>query len=128
MNTDEVMVKNSKIEGKGVFALRNFKKGEVILHWDASKTLLKEVSDKMSQNDKKYISFLGGKYIIMQAPEKYVNHSCEPNTTAKNFCDIAIRDIKKEEEITADYAEELPPDTYLECHCGSKKCRGGIRS
>jgi len=47
MNTDEVMVKNSKIEGKGVFALRNFKKGEVILHWDASKTLLKEVSDKM---------------------------------------------------------------------------------
>jgi len=128
MNTDEVMVKNSKIEGKGVFALRNFKKGEVILHWDASKTLLKEVSDKMSQNDKKYVSFLGGKYIIMQAPEKYVNHSCEPNTTAKNFCDIAIRDIKKEEEITADYAEELPPDTSLEYHCGSKKCRGVIRS
>jgi len=51
------------------------------------------------------------------------NLSCEPNTTAKNFCDIAIKDIKAGDEITADYTEELPPNTSMKCNCGSKKCK-----
>ena len=128
MKTDKVIVKNSGIEGKGVFALRDFKKGEIVLRWNISYTLPKGKVEKMSNKQKKYISFLDDKYIIMQEPEKYVNHSCEPNTTAKNFCDVTIRDIKKGEEITADYTEELPPNTYMECNCGSKKCKKIIRS
>lgn len=82
----------------------------------------------MSNEEKKYISFLDDKYVIMQEPEKYVNHSCEPNTTTQNFCDVAIRDIKRGEEITGDYNEELPPDAHMVCNCGSKKCRKIIRS
>ncbi|MDD5066936.1 MAG: SET domain-containing protein, partial [bacterium] len=120
--------RNSTIEGQGVFALRNFKKGEIVLQWDISHTLSEEKVKKISSEGKKYISFLKGKYIIMQEPEKYVNHSCEPNTTAKYFCDVAVRDIMKDEEITADYAEELPPRTYMECRCGSRKCRKIIRA
>ena len=53
----------------------------------------------------------------MQKPERFVNHSCDANTTAKNFCDIAKRNISKGEEITGDYSEELPPNTYMECKC-----------
>ncbi|MBI5415096.1 SET domain-containing protein [Candidatus Peregrinibacteria bacterium] len=128
MKTDQVLVKNSGIEGKGVFAHRDFKKGEIVLHWDTSHTLPKEKVEKMSNEEKKYISFLDGKYVILQEPEKYVNHSCEPNTTAQHFCDVAMRDIQQGEEITADYSEELPPNTYMECNCGRKKCRKIIRS
>ena len=40
----------------------------------------------------------------------------------------ANRDIKKGEEITGDYTEELPPGTYMKCNCGSKKCKKIIRS
>lgn len=128
MKSNNVIVKNSHIEGKGVFALRDFKEGEIVLNWDTSHNLPKEIVDKMSNEEKKYISFLNGKYVIMQEPEKYVNHSCEPNTTAKNFCDVVLRDIKKGEEITGDYTEELPPGTYMKCNCGSKKCKKIIRS
>jgi len=58
---------------------------------------------------------------MMQSPAKYVNSSCEFNTTVKNFCDVAIKDIKKGDEITSDYfASE-----YLKekCNCGSGKCK-----
>lgn len=58
----------------------------------------------------------------MQAPEKYVNHSCEPNTTAKGFCDVAIRNIKKGEEITGNY-EETAGGASFKCSCGSTNCK-----
>jgi uncharacterized protein len=123
MMTDKVIVKKSAINGNGVFAIRDFKKGEVILHWDISHVLTKEAVDKMSNDEKKYISLLNNTYVIMQEPEKFVNHSCEANTTAKDFCDVAVRDIREGEEITADYTEELPANTSMECHCGSSKCK-----
>lgn len=128
MGAVDVIVKGSNIEAKGVFAVRDFKKGEVVLSWDISHTLPKEVVDVMSDEEKKYISLVDGMYIVMQEPEKYVNHLCEPNTTVKIFCDVAIRDIHAGEEITGDYTEDLPPNTSLKCHCGSAKCRGIIES
>ena len=64
----------------------------------------------------------------MQEPERYVNHSCDANTTAKNPCDIAIRDIKKGEDVTGNYSEELIPNTKMKCNCKSKNCRKIIKS
>lgn len=63
----------------------------------------------------------------MQEPEKYTNHSCDSNTKAKNFCDVAIKDIKKGEEITVDYTEALTPGTKMECNCKSKSCKKIIK-
>lgn len=123
MKSDDVIVKKFPIHGRGVFAARDFKKGEVVLHWDISHILSKEEVEKMNEEEKRYVAFSGGKYIIMQAPEKYVNHSCTANTWVKDFCDVAVRDISKGEEITADYSEELPPCFFMKCNCGSKNCR-----
>lgn len=123
MKSDQVIVKKSRIHGKGVFAAQDFKKGEVVLHWDTSHVLSKQEVEKMSEEEKRYVSFLDGKYIAMQTPEKYVNHSCAANTKAEDFCDVAIRDISKGEEITADYSKELPPGFSMKCNCGSKNCQ-----
>ena len=59
-------------------------------------------------------------YFLMQIPERYVNHSCNANTFVKNNSDIAIRDIKKGEEITSNYSDSEPLD--FECKCGSENC------
>ena len=99
MKTD-IIVKKSKIEGKGVFANRNFKKGEIVIKWDTSKKINKKEFNKLSDKEKKYVALIEGKYIVNQSPTKFVNHSCNPNTSVKKFCDVAIRDIKKGEEIT----------------------------
>ncbi len=59
----------------------------------------------------------------MQSPERYVNHSCVANTQVKDFCDVAVRDISKGEEITSDYSEGLLSGFSMRCNCGSKNCR-----
>jgi len=118
----DIIVKKSKIHELGVFAVRDFKKGEIILKWHPSE-LTKEQADKLPEEEKRYIALLKGKYLLMQPSERFVNHSCDANTHTENFCDVAKRDIKKGEEITANYSETASPGERMECKCGSKNCR-----
>jgi len=118
-----IIVKKSKIDKKGVFAARNFRKGEIVLKWNPE-ILKKSEVDNLSDKLKHYV--YGGKvgkgrYFFMQPPERYINHSCEANTKTKNFCDVATRDIKKGEEITSDY--EKDGSMSFNCNCGNKNCR-----
>ena len=121
-----VIVKPSKIHGKGVFATRDFKEGEIVTRWDTSKTLTKEQLEKASPEEKRYITEIGGKIVVMQEPEKYINHSCSPNTKVQNMCDVARRDIKTGEEITGNYLEEGSLEVPFTCNCGSENCKGKI--
>jgi|SRR3989344_2820114 len=127
---NEVEVKISKINGKGVFALKNFKLGEVVIDWSScSEVISREKFLKMSGRDKKYVSFVEEEFIIFREPAKFVNHSCNPNTKVRGKANIAVRDIEEGEEITTDYT--LETDHTLEnasvefkCRCRSKNCEG----
>jgi len=116
----DVIVKKSKIHGIGVFAVRDFKKGEIVLHWKP-KYLPLSVKDTFSDVEKHYIYILEDKIRVMQEPEKFVNHSCDNNTYVIDECDVAIRDIKEGEEITANYDND--GITEFECKCGTDKCK-----
>jgi uncharacterized protein len=122
-----VVVKKSKVQGKGVYANKNFKESEIILKIDDShvvKDVLK-LTKKQNEYDCDYLS--NGKVILMQSPEKYINHSCNPNSYVKTIKDIrkvlAIRIINKGEEITFDYSINGYNDGTFKCRCGSKNCR-----
>ncbi len=122
--TKDIIIKRSKINKKGVFAARNFKKGEEVIKWGHSIINKSEIG-KLDASDKHYIYKVGeNKYFLMQSPEKYVNHSCAANTRVKNCCDVAIRDIRKGEEITSDYGKG--GSVSFVCKCGSKNCRDMI--
>lgn len=62
----------------------------------------------------------------------FFNHSCDPNAGIKGqIFLVAMRNIKKGEEITFDYAMTLcrsknAKPYRLECLCGKKKCRGFV--
>lgn len=101
----EVEVKKSQIHGKGVFAVRNFEKDEIVIKWHP-KVITKEQLKSLTRKQKTYIQKMGSKYYLMQFPEKFVNHSTTPNTFALNDCDVAKRRIVKGEEITTRYNEE----------------------
>ena len=115
---DNIVVKKSKINGKGVFAKRDFKKGEVVLRWNP-KTISKKQFDELAKIDSRYLLKQEDDYFLMQSPEKFVNHSCDPNTKAEHGTDVALRDIETGEEITSSYYSNLERD----CNCGSKKCK-----
>ena len=125
---EALIVKKSAIEGRGVFAGRDFKRGEVVTIWDTSHQLTPEEVKKLTKTELRYVVYLKGKRLLLQPPARYVNHSCDANTHADNFCDVAKRDIKSGEEITADYSETMGADEIMKCDCGSRNCRGVIRA
>mgnify|MGYP001561569113 CR=1 FL=1 len=90
-----LIIKKSNIEGKGAFAPRNFKKGELILKLNLSHPL--KNNEIKNKKDDIYIGLINGRYYLIQPPERYVNHSCSPNVFIKNSYYIAKRNIKKGE-------------------------------
>ena len=127
-NSDRVFIKDSSIQGRGLFARRDFKKGEIVLGWSPSNKYLSEVEIKgLSGGENHYIALYNNRYLLIAEPERFMNHSCNPNTeTRENGVDYALRDIEVGEEITGDYEKE---GTLLgfSCNCGSLNCRGAIR-
>ena len=116
----DVIVKKSKIHGNGVFTTRDFKKGEVVLRWNPEYLPL-SAKDTLTDAEKHYTYILEDKIRVMQEPEKFVNHSCDNNTHVVDECDVALRDIRAGEEITANYNNDGMSE--FECLCGVDKCR-----
>jgi len=120
----DLLVTESTIQGRGVFAARHFKKGEVVLDWSNSPTITPKQVKNLPRENKKFVYYQGDQCILVTVPARYVNHSCNPNTFIQGFFGIAKRDIKQGEEITEDYALENPPNAPIPCLCGSKNCKG----
>lgn len=118
-----VKVRESKISGFGVFASKDFKKNENIITWNP-KIITKSEFEKLPNNAIHYTYVIGSRYFYMQSPEKYVNHSCEANSFTENFSDVAIRNIKKGEEINTNYKNDGMVE--FKCNCGNTNCRGVI--
>ena len=119
-NNQKFEVRNSSISGKGLFAITLIKVNETVVSWHP-KVLSREEADALPVSEQHYLYPDGDKVLYMQAPERYMNHSCEPNTHVVGKSDVASRDIKPGEEITSDYMD-LETENFI-CQCDSKNCR-----
>lgn len=114
-------VRNSTISGKGLFALKPINKDEVVVVWNP-RVLSKQEASKLSEDERSHYTYPDGdKILLMQPPERYMNHSCEPNTHVEGRSDVASRDIACGEEITSDYLD-LETEGF-KCTCGNTICR-----
>lgn len=116
----------SSIQGTGVFANQDFSEGAEILTIDDSHLVTNE--SELSKEDLEYnADYFDGKIIIMQEPERCINHSCDPNSYVKTIKGvrkvIALKPIHKDQEITFDYAVNGDNDGTFPCHCGAARCR-----
>jgi hypothetical protein len=110
----------------GLFALRTFATGEVVLRWDLSQLIPKDEFALLSPAEQHYNHpFDEDRLILVQPPERFVNHSCNNNTEVRNFCDLAIRRISPGEEITSSYSSDESGSRFV-CSCGSENCRGRV--
>ena len=88
----KVEVRDSRIKGKGVFATRPIAKGEVILAIDDSVVIRPDdpVLSKLIGSEPDPCDYLAdGTVILMQEPERYINHSCDPNVYIKGGAEPA---------------------------------------
>lgn len=104
----DVEVKTSSIEGLGIFAAQSFCTGQrirqinVVREVTSTSPLREELGERADHCD-----YPNGKVVLLGPPDRYVNHSCDPNAYVLYECDgcflVARRDIVVGEEITCDY-------------------------
>lgn len=126
----KIEVKESGIHGKGIFSTKNLKKGEMVFIVKGKEKDFFVKSQKDALTGPNWIGIGKNKWIDVAAPAVYLNHSCEPNVGIRGkVIVVALKNIKKGEEILLDYSiTERESLWYMNCSCGSKKCRKVIRS
>lgn len=96
--TMKVLVRESGIHGKGLFAKKKIRRGEVIGAIKANPT----------NKDGPYVLWVSeGEQHHVKGPLKYINHSNQPNAAYyDDLTVVALADIAAGEEITHHYGEE----------------------
>ncbi len=132
----KVKIINSNIEGGGMFATSTIKKKEVVVVWGGTWGIDytdKNGAENARKEGKLVMHWDHGLYSVEvrgQDPTYFINHSCDSNLWMKDaFTLVARTDIKKGEELTADYALWEANENHVmkwECKCGSPFCRKRI--
>ena len=123
-----VEVRESRIHGKGVFAVQGFDPGETILGIDDSRVVDEAHPLDASKGEfEHHCDWLGDRQVLMREPERYINHSCEPSACIVTVDDvrrvIAYRRIHPGGEVTYDYLIDAYGGDEWECSCGEATCR-----
>jgi SET domain-containing protein len=116
-----VIVKNSKIHGKGIFTKENIPKNQLIMVIKGEVISGKECERREIEENNVYIFWNGRYYIdtINTQKIKYINHDCDPNCEVldrdrHSLKLVSRRDISAGEEITMDYGYD---EIYENCSC-----------
>ena len=133
------VIQSSRIDKQGVVATKNIKKGTFILKYKGKVITNKEAeTNPKFQKEDIYMFTLDSKYSLdgdfKSNVARLINHSCNENCEyvdngSKNTIDVlASKDIKKGEELTADYGFAFSKEDYTDyvCKCGSTNCCGYI--
>lgn len=123
--------------GFGTFAKANVKKGDLLLVLSGYVMRVSEEEKLPGSLSDNGIQITEDLSLAISKKEElgginFFNHSCDPNVGIKGqIFLVAMRNIKKGEEVTFDYATTLYKSkrgkSYnLECLCGKDNCRGVI--
>lgn len=131
--SSKVEPRESEKHGRGVFALKNISKNEVIAVFGGH-VMTREERDALPE-DVRYLAlgiddnlFIGPVSVEETDDADWFNHSCNPNAGIwGQIMLVATREIKKGEEITFDYcmscSQRGDKKTLFPCNCGSPNCR-----
>jgi hypothetical protein len=143
MMADLFYIKKSPKYGKGavgLFAKEFIPKGTIMdFRCKNCKTYSKKEFAKLSEKERKFIMEHeveeNGMYsILCDKRMLYDNHSCKANCLSAHLfkkhnrggVGLVVRDIKKGEEATSDYRDNIGEVVHFPggCKCGSKDCMG----
>ena len=132
-------IKKSNIDrnGRGLYANKDIKEGTRIIDY-VGKIITKKKSDQSEKFDNSkpiYLFNLNSRYDLdgdySWNTAKLINHSCSNNCDYEGhglkLWVVAIKDIKKDEELTCDYGFSYDSNyKQFPCKCKSKNCCGYI--
>ena len=124
-------VRESSIHGRGLFAVADIAKDEIVAvkggHIVDRKTLREKITPRLGPVE---IQIDVDLFIAPVTEEErelsmlYSNHSCEPNIgMCGEITFVAMREIRAGEELTHDWAMTDDDEYSTECNCGASRCR-----
>ena len=124
-------VRESKIHGRGLFAIADIAKNEIVAvkggHIVDGKTLREKIAPILGPVE---IQIDDDLFIAPVTDEEselsmlYSNHSCDANLGIRGeITFVAMRDIRAGEELTHDWAMTDNDGYSIECNCGAPVCR-----
>ena len=137
-----ILVRDSNVHGRGVFATRRIEKGERIIEYLGERVSHDEADRRYElkdDNDSHTFLFIVDSKTVIDAgtdgnEARFFNHSCDPNCESvvekRRVFIEAIRAIEPGEEMTYDYQiyrdHDDPEniDEIFACRCGFTNCRG----
>jgi hypothetical protein len=131
----KIEIRNSAIQGRGVFATAPIAAREIVRRMGGEiisipQCIYRVLSGQLRIDEPLQTS--NASFLVLDPISVSFNHSCDPNALIRGKVDmIARRDIAPGEEITFDYAATVRPSFYtmvwsMRCRCGSPSCRGRI--
>ena len=128
----DVEVRESAIEGRGLFARSAIARGTVVSRLGGRLVSEAELREIFRTSDA-YVDTIAVSedcHLVLppRRPNGYGNHSCDPNLWWRDaYALVARRDIVADEELTNDYGTSSGmPDFRMDCRCGAELCRGVI--
>jgi len=127
----DLKLKESKINGLGLFATKDIAKGEIISVFGGKIYTSSEI-DRLPEtsNIVNVVTQVNEDFFIGPLDDSqnewgyYINHSCDPNCKIyRSILLIAIKDVGVGDEITFDYAHSHNKLLDFKCNCKSVNCR-----
>jgi len=137
MNLYKIKKSNIDKKGRGLYATKDIKEGTRIIDYYGKIITKKQTEESKKFDNSKpiYLFNLNNRYDldgdISFNIARLINHSClnncDYNGKGLKLWVVAIKDIKKYEELTCDYGFSYDEDyKQFQCKCGSKNCCGYI--
>lgn len=123
----DVIAKDAGKRGMGVFAPRDFSKGEFIFRRRHGRVIANGDIPSLLPEDQRHLCELDWETsAVLLPPGCYLNHSCDPNAMRHGVNVYTWRDIRRGEEITIDYRLNAFGDERWDCSRGSANCTGSL--
>ncbi len=125
----EVTVRASPVGGLGVFTLEDLRADEVVCEFHLVREVTREAPLQPERGElPEHCPLIDGRFYLVGPPERYLNHSCDPNAYQRFGADgihvVTRREVAAECELTIDYMINNQGGDSWPCHCGASRCRG----
>lgn len=123
----EVLIRRSEIGQLGVFTVERLHAGRVVREFVLEREIT-TASPLRPDERAEHCAILDGRAHLVGTPDRYFNHSCDPNVYMKFEADridvLALREIEVGSELTLDYLINNAGGDSWPCRCGARRCRG----
>lgn len=136
---ERLVVRDSSIEGRGLFAREHVPAGTVVIRLGGRLVGTSELQALLAIADADptvpYVDTITvdeDAHLVLPPRTKahFANHSCDPTLWHVGPYEIAVRrDLHEGDEATIDYAtHSAAPGFRMACHCRTPSCRGQVTS